>query len=137
MRPVLDSSTFVPVTTLPRRTCHHSASSVLTVRISCRVIALFVFRKPLFINYTSPYLCMLHEYHVIYSVRYYLWFHVTTVGLGTYSVHINYRRISLRHNLSEKCRKIIKFVSITHSERNIWNGSIVATAISREKRIPV
>jgi hypothetical protein len=27
---------------------------------------------------------MLHEYHVIYSVRYYLWFHVTAVGIGTY-----------------------------------------------------
>jgi hypothetical protein len=42
---------------------------------------------------------------------------------------INYRRISLRHNLSRKCRKIVKFMSITHSERNIWNGPIVATAI--------
>ena len=27
----------------------------------------------------------------------------------------------------------MKFVSITHSERNIWNGPIDATAISREK----
>jgi hypothetical protein len=27
---------------------------------------------------------MLHEYHVIYSVRYYPRFHVTAVGLGTY-----------------------------------------------------
>ena len=54
-----------------------------------------------------------------------------------YRVRINYRRISLRHNLSRKCCKIVKFVSITHSERNIWNGPIVATAISREKRKPV
>jgi hypothetical protein len=54
-----------------------------------------------------------------------------------YRVRINYRRISLRHNLSMKCRKIVKFVSITHSERNIWNGPIVAIAISREKRKPV
>jgi hypothetical protein len=44
-------------------------------------------------------------------------------------VRINYRRISLCHNLSRKCRKIVKFLSITHSERNIWNGPIVATAI--------
>jgi hypothetical protein len=29
---------------------------------------------------------MLHEYHVIYSVRYYPRFHVTAVGLGTYYV---------------------------------------------------
>jgi hypothetical protein len=27
---------------------------------------------------------MLHEYHVIYSVNYYPWFHITVVGLGTY-----------------------------------------------------
>jgi hypothetical protein len=46
-----------------------------------------------------------------------------------YRVRINYRRISLRHNLSKKCRKIAKFVSITHSERNIWNGPVVAAAI--------
>jgi hypothetical protein len=50
-----------------------------------------------------------------------------------YRVCINYQRISLRHNLSRKCSKIVKFVSITHSERNIWNGPIVATAILREK----
>jgi hypothetical protein len=31
----------------------------------------------------------------------------------------------------------MKFVSIKHSERKIWNGPIVATAISREKRKPV
>jgi len=30
--------------------------------------------------------------------------------------------------LSRKCRKIVKFVSITHSELNIWNGPIAATA---------
>jgi hypothetical protein len=60
----------------------------------------------------------------------------TTLQLK-YGVRINYRRISLRHNLSTKCRKIVKFVSITHSERNIWNGPIVANAISREKRKPL
>jgi hypothetical protein len=27
---------------------------------------------------------MLHEYHVIYSVQYYHWFHITAVGFGTY-----------------------------------------------------
>jgi hypothetical protein len=54
-----------------------------------------------------------------------------------YRVRINYRRIPLRHNLNGKCHKIVKFVSITHSERNIRNGPIVATSISREKRKPV
>jgi len=46
-----------------------------------------------------------------------------------YRMLINYWRISLRLNLSRKCRKIVKFVSITHSECNIWDGHIVATAI--------
>jgi hypothetical protein len=50
MRQVLDSSSFAPLLTIPRRTCLHSASSVLGVHISCRVIAVFVFRKSLFIN---------------------------------------------------------------------------------------
>jgi hypothetical protein len=31
---------------------------------------------------------MLHEYHVIYSVQYYLRFHITAVGLGTYYLWI-------------------------------------------------
>ena len=53
--------------------------------------------------------------------------------IKVYRVRINYRSISLRHNLSRKCRKIMKFVSITHSERNIWNGPVVATAFSRKK----
>jgi hypothetical protein len=57
--------------------------------------------------------------------------------LKLYGGLLNYRRISLRYNLSRKCRKYVKFVSIAHSERNIWNGLTVATAISREKRKPV
>ena len=40
-----------------------------------------------------------------------------------YRVRRNYRRFSLRHNLSMKCRKIVKFGPITHSERNIWSCS--------------
>jgi hypothetical protein len=27
---------------------------------------------------------MLHEHHVIYSIQYYLWIHITTVGLALY-----------------------------------------------------
>jgi hypothetical protein len=83
-RPLLDSSSSVPVLTLHRRTWLHSVSSVLAVRISCRVIAVFVFREPLFINQTLPYLCLIHAYHVIYSVRYYSRFHPTAVSLWTY-----------------------------------------------------
>jgi hypothetical protein len=50
MLPVPDSSSFAPVLTLPCRTCLHSASCVLAVQISCCVMAVFVFRKHLFIN---------------------------------------------------------------------------------------
>jgi hypothetical protein len=49
-RPVLNSSSVAPVHMLPRRTFLHSASSVLAVCIIWRVIAVFVFRKPLSIN---------------------------------------------------------------------------------------
>jgi hypothetical protein len=83
-RPGLDSYSLAPVITLPHRTGLNSASSVLAVRISCRIIAVVVFRKPLIINYTLSYLYMLREYNIIYSVRYYPRFHVTAVGLGTY-----------------------------------------------------
>jgi hypothetical protein len=48
--PVLDSSSFAPVLMLSRRICLHSASSILAARISCHVIAVFVFRKHLFVN---------------------------------------------------------------------------------------
>ena len=54
MHPVLDSSSFVPAPTLSRRTCLHSASSILTVHISCHGIAVFVFRNPLFTLTMAP-----------------------------------------------------------------------------------
>jgi hypothetical protein len=50
MHPVLDSSSTSPILMLPCRTCLHSASSVLAVCVSCHYIAVFVFRKPLFIH---------------------------------------------------------------------------------------
>ena len=43
-----------PRTHASPQTCHHSASSVLAVRISCRVIAVFVFRKPSFTVIIAP-----------------------------------------------------------------------------------
>jgi len=54
MCPILDSSSFVPVPMLPCRTCLHSASSILAVHISCRVIEVFVFRKSLFTIIMAP-----------------------------------------------------------------------------------
>jgi hypothetical protein len=45
-RPVPDSSSLAPVLTLSRRTCFHSASRVLAVCISCRVIAVFCSDSP-------------------------------------------------------------------------------------------
>jgi hypothetical protein len=50
MHPVRSSTSVHTVLTLPRRTFLHSTSSILAVHISCLVIALFVFRKPSFIN---------------------------------------------------------------------------------------
>jgi hypothetical protein len=40
----------------------------------------------------------------------------TTITPSYYKMCKNYRRISLRHSLNRKCRKIVKFVSIAHSE---------------------
>jgi hypothetical protein len=58
--PVLDSSAFAPVLKPPHRTCLQSAPSVLTTPINCHVIALFVFRKPLFIKLYRIYVCYTH-----------------------------------------------------------------------------
>jgi hypothetical protein len=79
---VLDSSFFALVLTLHRRTYLHSATSVPADRIGC-VVAAFAFRKRLFINKRYR-ICLLDEHHVIYSFRYYLRFHLTALGLGTY-----------------------------------------------------
>ena len=43
-----------PCTHASLQTCHHSASSVLTVRISWNVITVFLFRKPLFTIIMAP-----------------------------------------------------------------------------------
>jgi hypothetical protein len=51
---VFDSFTFCPYTHPSPQTCHHSASSFLDVRISCHVIAVFVFRKPIFTVIMAP-----------------------------------------------------------------------------------
>jgi hypothetical protein len=58
MLPVLVSSSFVPIPTLPCRTCSHSAPSILAVWVSCCIITVFVFRKPfklyhIYICYTN------------------------------------------------------------------------------------
>jgi len=54
MLPVLDSSFFVPHTYASLEICHHSVCSILAVWISCRIIAVFVFRKPLFTILMAP-----------------------------------------------------------------------------------
>jgi hypothetical protein len=72
--PVLGSSYFDPVLTLPLKTCLHSASSILAFHISPPVIAVFVFRKLLFINQLyRVYVCYMNimlyiAFSVIYSV---------------------------------------------------------------------
>jgi hypothetical protein len=45
-RPVLDLSSFVPLPTLPRRTCLQSASSFRAACIGCRVIAVLCSGSP-------------------------------------------------------------------------------------------
>jgi hypothetical protein len=78
--PVLSSSSFAPILTLPHRTCLHSASSILAVCVSCCVIALFFPEGSYLSIQLHCFLCMLHKY----SILCYLRFHVTTVGLATY-----------------------------------------------------
>jgi hypothetical protein len=85
MRPILDSSSFVPVRTLHCRNFPHSASSFLAFHISFHTIAVFVFRKPLFISLMLPYLCMLHEYHVIYRI----WCSVLSAVLNNRGSYLN------------------------------------------------
>jgi len=53
-KPSRDLSSFVPYTHASPQTCHHSASSVLFVRISCCFIAVVVFRKPIFTVIIAP-----------------------------------------------------------------------------------
>jgi hypothetical protein len=86
MCPVLDSPSFAPILMLPHRTWIHSASGILAVCISCRNIAVFVFRKALSIKLYHIYICYMNI--VMYSVWYSLWFHITIVGLGTYHSRI-------------------------------------------------
>jgi len=45
---------FCPRTHASPQTCHHFASSLLAVRIVCRIFAVFVFRKPLFTLIMAP-----------------------------------------------------------------------------------
>jgi hypothetical protein len=78
---------------------------------------------------------MLHEYHIIYSVRYYPRFHVTAVGLGTIThgyggtpLHsffgfykILYKKFdhkSVGSGLRVSARKFIQ--EITYSHSNLW-----------------
>jgi hypothetical protein len=79
---------FDPVLTLPRRTCHHSASSVLAVRIRYRVIAVgvcvcvqitFIYQ----LNFTVFMFVTRISRYTVYSFRYYPRFKVNAVGLGT------------------------------------------------------
>jgi len=46
---------------------------------------------------------MLDEYHVTYSIRYYAWFHVTAVGLGTYYLRIWGPRVIITNLIKISC----------------------------------
>jgi hypothetical protein len=93
MRPVLDSSSFVPV----------PPTQLASILLLAFLLSALVSALSQCLCSESPYLsiklyriCLLNEYHIIYSVRYYLRFHITTVDLtvyypriwGHYSIHI-------------------------------------------------
>jgi hypothetical protein len=60
--------------------------------LHCTFYITFIIRETL----TYLRVCLLHEYHVMYSFRYYPRFHVTAVSLGTYYPWIRgHIRISL------------------------------------------
>jgi hypothetical protein len=65
----------------------------------CILLTVFVLESPYLsikLYHIYPYLCLLHEYNVIYCIRYYPWFHATAVGPGTH-----YQRIMEAHLYSE------------------------------------
>jgi hypothetical protein len=69
---------------------------------------------------------MLHEYHVIYSVRYYPLFHVTAVGLGTYYPcirgHYCIRICSVIHVNGEGCDGAVPaFIGVSTVTYGYWN----------------
>jgi hypothetical protein len=66
-RPVLVSSFFAPVLTLPHRTCQHSASSLLAVRINCALSQCLCSESPyLSIKIYCIYVC--HTNITLYRV---------------------------------------------------------------------
>jgi len=64
--------------------------------------------------------------------QYHVLFHLPSC---LYRVLINYRRISLRPNLSRKCCNIVKFVSITHSEDNGYVSPLPKTLADLREHI--
>ena len=104
-------------------TCSWCGYLSYTYRYSCVMTATYVYNLLLYVLYTQRgWRALKFKFLTLFS---------------KYRMRINYQGISLRHNLNRKCRKIVKFVSINTVNVYIWNGTIVATAISREKRKPV
>jgi hypothetical protein len=70
---------------------------------------------------------MLHEYYVIYSVRYYPLFHITAVGLGTYYQWIwGYYRINLHWHIAH-------LVGINKKGFGSWLGFHQVTELINKK----
>jgi hypothetical protein len=82
-RPVLDSSSFAPVITLPRTTCSILLLAFSFFALVAALSQCLYSETP----YLSTKLYRINVYYTnitLYSVRYYPRFHVTAVGFGTY-----------------------------------------------------
>jgi len=69
---------------------------------------------------------MLYEYHVIYSVRYYPRFHVTSLGLGTYCPWIR-RSACTRYSpyLDEVTQCILDTARVIKTSRMLISGELI------------
>jgi hypothetical protein len=68
---------------------------------------------------------MLHEYHNIYGVQYYPWFHITVVGLGVYYPQIwgHYFTYTLLYTHTQNIPKLVtqnSAVRTSELEVPIW-----------------
>ena len=70
------------------------------------------------------YLCVLHKYHIIYSIRYYPQFHITAVGLGTYCLQVRGSACTLIMLLWWWLQKQSKHVGNLYVIKHILNSCI-------------
>jgi hypothetical protein len=74
---------------------------------------------------------MLHEHHVIYSVRYYPRFHITAVGLGTYYPWIRTEKTFLCNMSSAKSSNCCCWSRCMNKDYVVWEYNIEDTPQTR------